>query len=131
MDDLELAKKYLSKARSSKDRGIEFSLSLKRYRQLMLTKRCFYTGIVLTKPEGDKRKFSDLTIDRVDCNEGYTDSNSVACCNGINQLKSQWEDPNSELTVDHVYRAAKKTKEKLKNVKKKKIKQPETEDQGD
>lgn len=82
MEDIVLAKKYCALYSSAKTRQIEFTLTLKKLRNLLKAKRCFYTGIPFEET-GDYAR----TIDRVNSNLGYTDENTVACSNKINSLK--------------------------------------------
>jgi hypothetical protein len=95
--DLKIAKKLASKEKDAKRRGIEFALTFQSMKNLMKAKRCYYTGIILTEPAGlnddqiGGRLMSDRTIDRIDCNKGYVPGNVVACCNGANNLKAQFE----------------------------------------
>jgi len=92
--DLMVANRFRNKYKNSKDRGIEFSLSFRAMKNLLSAKKCYYTGLLLTNPEGPeegKMKPSDLTIDRIDCKRGYVSGNVVACSNAANQLKAQFE----------------------------------------
>jgi repressor of nif and glnA expression len=89
--DLYVAKKMSSKASNAKDRGIEFNLTFASMRNLLSAKKCYYTGLPMTKPTGVKQVGSDLTIDRIDASKGYIKGNVVACCYAANQLKSQVE----------------------------------------
>ncbi|AMR57873.1 putative anti-sigma factor [Pseudomonas phage vB_PsyM_KIL4] len=91
--DLYCAKHLQWKAENAKKRGINFDLSFQSMKNLMGAKRCFYTGILLTKSSGKEAelRLSDFTIDRIDGSKGYTSGNVVACCYGANQMKSQFE----------------------------------------
>ncbi|AMR58042.1 putative anti-sigma factor [Pseudomonas phage vB_PsyM_KIL5] len=91
--DLYCAKHLQWKAENAKKRGINFDLSFQSMKNLMGAKRCFYTGILLTKSSGKEAELqlSDFTIDRIDGSKGYTSGNVVACCYGANQMKSQFE----------------------------------------
>jgi repressor of nif and glnA expression len=89
--DLYVAKKMAAKAQNARDRGIEFNLTFAGMRNLLKAKRCFYTGLPMTKPGSAKQIATDLTIDRVDASKGYVTGNVVACCYAANQLKSQVE----------------------------------------
>ncbi len=89
--DLYVAKKMSAKSQNAKDRGIEFSLTFASMRNLLSAKKCYYTGLPMTKPTGAKQIGSDLTIDRIDASKGYVKGNVVACCYAANQLKSQVE----------------------------------------
>lgn len=79
MNDLKLAQMYINKARSAEQRGITFTLSFSRYKQLRKTKRCFFSGVLLT--------CDNFSLDRLDNSEGYTDSNTVACDEVLNKRK--------------------------------------------
>ena len=94
MNELKLARAYLSKAQSSKARGIEFNLSFTSYKNLYRAKRCFYTGIQFD--EQHKK-----SIDRIDNSKGYIKGNVVACWDQVNHLKSFTEN-GSGLSMQHV-----------------------------
>lgn len=89
--DYIVARKYASKYNNAMKRGIEFTLTLSNIRTLMNKKTCHYTGIKLTKNLGEPPLFSDITLDRVNPELGYTKGNTVACCHAANQLKSTLE----------------------------------------
>lgn len=89
--DLYVAKKMSAKAQNARDRGIEFSLSFASMKNLLKAQKCYYTGLPMTRPTGQKQIGSDLTIDRIDASKGYIKGNVVACCYAANQLKSQVE----------------------------------------
>lgn len=91
--DLYCAKHLAWKAENAKKRGIEFNLSFQSMKNLMGAKKCFYTGIPLTKSTGKESelKLSDFTIDRIDGSKGYVRGNVVACCHAANQMKNQFE----------------------------------------
>lgn len=93
--DLYCAQHLIWKRDNAKKRGIEFNLSFQSMKNLMGAKRCFYTGIALTKstgkePNGELR-LSDATIDRIDVTKGYVSGNVVACCHAAKQMKNQFE----------------------------------------
>lgn len=93
--DLYAAKHLVWKAENAKKRGIEFNLTIASMKNLLTAKKCFYTGIALTKstgkePNGELR-LSDATIDRIDVTKGYVSGNVVACCHAANQMKNQFE----------------------------------------
>ncbi len=90
--DLYCAKHLTWKAENAKKRGIEFDLSFQSMKNLMGAKRCYYTGIALTKSTGNgEMRLSDATIDRIDGSKGYVKGNVVACCHAANQMKNQFE----------------------------------------
>ena len=91
-NDVEFAQrvltKYKNKVQNAKERGIEFSLSLTSFINLMKAKKCQYSGVTLTEPEFGNPSPTDRTIDRIDPNKGYVKGNVVVCCHAANQLKS-------------------------------------------
>lgn len=89
--DCYVARKLNAKANNAKDRGIEFNLSFQAMKNLLSANKCYYTGIVLSKPDAGAQKANDLTIDRIDCTKGYVRGNVVACSYAANQLKAQFE----------------------------------------
>jgi len=102
MDDLEVAKRYVNKAHSSTDRGLEFSLTFTGYKNLMKAKKCYFTGIALTtKPRSLKGiRQTDRTLDRLDSKIGYVKGNVVACCHAVNKFKSYWESDSNIITEE-------------------------------
>lgn len=84
IDDLQVAKKYLQLNHSAVDRGIEFSLSLKKVRQLLKQEKCYFTKEPFVNEVNHPKQKS---IDRLDNAKGYTDSNTVACHTSINMKK--------------------------------------------
>lgn len=82
--DTDVVKKYSSMESSAKSRGIPFSMSLTKVRQLMTAQRCYYTGVVFD----DSKEETKRSADRVESDGGYTDDNVVPCTVKINQLKS-------------------------------------------
>lgn len=90
--DLYVARKMQSKFNNARDRGIEFNLSFAAMRNLLRAKKCYYTGIPLTRAEkGAELRASDLTIDRIDNTKGYVHGNVVACCHAANNMKAMAE----------------------------------------
>jgi hypothetical protein len=95
--DVELAKKYITKATRAEKANIDFELSFFEYKKLMNRKTCAYSGLVFSEVNEKnewKHPWQGRTIDRIDNSKGYISGNVVAVCNGVNKLKSQWEDPN-------------------------------------
>jgi hypothetical protein len=88
LSDIDVASKLLNLRNSASTRNIEFDLSFNKVKQVMNTKKCFYTGVKLI--QGNKNNLNDynvLSFDRVDNNIGYIDSNVVACSQGFNKIK--------------------------------------------
>ena len=103
MDDVRLAKWYINKFNSSKDRGIEFSMSITTLRNISLAKKCYFTGLILD----DKTR----TVDRVDNTKGYVKGNVVACHTSFNNLKSLIENPINSLDMKICIRGLTKWRE--------------------
>ena len=100
MNDEEIAKMYLAKIQSSKDRKVDFELPFNEYKRLINTKFCGYTGIEFCDYENNipKDRNRGRTIDRLDNTKGYISGNCVAVCNAANHIKSLWEDPQNPIT---------------------------------
>jgi hypothetical protein len=81
--DIDVATKFMSLKHSAQSRGIEFGLSLSRVRQLLNTRRCYFTRLPFEQ-EGPFAR----SIDRIDSSRGYVDDNVVACTIEINRRKS-------------------------------------------
>ena len=102
MNDYALAKRYVNKVKSCKDTGQTFTLSLSDFKKLYNRKTCYYTGVKLNYTTNSS---NSLTLDRIDCNIGYTPENTVACCHAFNALKATWENPRNTLTQKRVAKA--------------------------
>lgn len=90
--DLEVANKLIKLFQSAKDRNIEFDLTLKKVRQLLQVKTCFYTGV-----EFEETGPLSRSIDRVDSDQGYVDDNVVACTVDINGKKANLTNEEIEM----------------------------------
>ncbi len=92
--DLYVAKWMMNKAKNCEQRGISFNLSFVSCRNLLKAKKCYYTGVALTKTRTDtgaNQKPTDFTVDRIDSSKPYEKGNVVVCCHFANQLKNQVE----------------------------------------
>lgn len=101
IDDYTIAKKLVQLKQSADSRGIEFTLSFRKVKNLMNSKVCYYTG-----KKFSKKGINAKSIDRVDSTKGYTDSNVVACTTDINRKKSN-------LTIEEIRMISKKTETHL------------------
>jgi len=111
MDDLTIARKYISKASKANHDGYEFKLSFTSFKNMMRSKKCKATGLTLTNPKKDgSRKFTDRSIDRLDNKKGYVKGNVVALCSGANTLKAMFENDQNPLTPEMAIKVAKFTK---------------------
>ena len=108
MNDLRIARKFLTKATNANKSGTTFTLTFAQFKKLMMVKRCAYTGIVLTEPTSTHQIPTDRTIDRIDASKGYEVGNVLTACYAINQLKSFFEKPESPLEIKHLKRMVKK-----------------------
>lgn len=80
--DVYVANKMCSLYGNAQRRGVEFDLSFSKLKKVMHTKKCYFTGVALNRVDGDPNQ---LSIDRLDNNVGYVDSNIVACARGFNE----------------------------------------------
>lgn len=87
--DIQVSRKHLQLYKSAVERGKDFNLSYAHVRRLLLRKRCAYTGVELTKPNGETMLPTDRTIDRIDASRGYVIGNVVAVSHAANQLKER------------------------------------------
>lgn len=95
MIDTLIAEKYLNKYHNARNMKIEFNLSFTSFKNLMNSKKCYYTGVQMTtKLSGKTIKGTDRTVDRLDSNKGYIKGNVVACCHTVNKIKGTLENPN-------------------------------------
>jgi hypothetical protein len=86
-DDIKICQAYIRTVQGAKDRGIECTLSLKKFQQLKRTTRCYYTNTKLTIGEPAKAQADNWSLDRLDNDKGYTDNNVVVCSQRINAKK--------------------------------------------
>lgn len=94
--DIEVASKLISIHRKCIDNKLPFDLSYRRVKQLLNTKKCFYTGEELT----------DLTrsLDRIDPAQGYTEHNVVVAHTRFNMRKNNL----TPLEVKQIYNGLKR-----------------------
>lgn len=112
MFDAYVARRYISKFSSAKNRGIAFELSFAEFKRLMTAKRCHYTGISMTSVKDNTPVFSDRTLERIDSSEGYTKQNTVVCCHGMNSLKNKCIEQ-GQMTPKQLVKAANKIEKYL------------------
>ncbi len=105
-NDLAIAKAYIAKASSTKDRGLEFDISFTSFKNMCRAKKCYFTGLDLT-PE-------NFSIDRVDSSKGYVTGNVVACHKAFNNFKSLYENKENVLDLDTALRGLLKVKKHIK-----------------
>lgn len=97
--DFYVSKKYLLLNERSKQKKLDFNLSLSDLKRLLSLKRCHYTGVVLT--DDDPNLSTHRTFDRIDNKQGYIKGNVVVCSLQINQIKSNlFESPNSVTSIE-------------------------------
>lgn len=95
---MEIARKYLSKFHNAKRDHVEFDLSFTSFKNLMKSKKCYYSGNLMTsKRRGKPIRATDRTVDRIDSNKGYIKGNVVACCHTANKMKGTLE--NDEFLI--------------------------------
>lgn len=111
-----VANKYRGKVENAKSRGIDFSLTLNEFRNILMKKRCAYTGIHLTIHRHGNPDKSDLTLERIDSKLGYMKGNVIAVCAAANSVKGVFEDPNNFLSVNDAVRMFSKIGEFARNI---------------
>lgn len=90
--DDDVVSKYCSIKSSAKSRGIEFNLSLTSVRNLLKSKKCYYTGE--TFGQHVKKSF-----DRKNPSKGYVKGNVVACSEKFNLFKERIEHMDSKASA--------------------------------
>ncbi len=98
ISDIEIALKMCQISASAKSRNIPFDMSFKKIKQLLLTKRCYFTNVELNNIHNDENQ---LTFDRVDNTKGYIDSNVVACSKRFNTVKGNL----TPIEIELLYKA--------------------------
>lgn len=104
--DLDIAKGYLNKAQSAKDRDLDFELSFSFYKRCLNKKRCYYTNKLMDRSSKELAP----TLERLDPKIGYTESNTVVVCKLANSIKSVWE--HSDISINDIERMIKKLKKR-------------------
>lgn len=83
---------YRNKINSCRARKIEFLLSRQDVIELLKVEHCAYTGVKLTRTGSNNiRRPTDLTLERVDCEKGYTVDNTISVCYAANNIKAFFE----------------------------------------
>jgi len=95
MDDIEIARYYISKYINAKTKGIEFTLSFNEFKRVVTRQTCYYTRIPFNKDVPALFR----TLDRIDNTKGYEKGNVVACLHCVNNIKSFIENTNNPLTL--------------------------------
>ena len=98
MQDIDIAKRYVSKAGNAKSTNKDFTLTFPQFKKLMKQKTCYYTGIILDTENKDSLNY--LTLDRIDASIGYTKANTVAAAHCVNQFKSMFENSTSHINIE-------------------------------
>ena len=98
--NLMVARKYITKCNNATNKGIDFTLTLPDVARIMKTKKCYYSGIDLSK--------DTITIDRIDNSKGYIKGNVVACHDEVNAFKGTIENPATFINKDMALKVLKK-----------------------
>ena len=88
-------KRYRNKKTDARRRGIEFSITLEQFTDIVMQETCFYSKKKLTVFD------DDFTIERLDSNLGYVDGNVVICKQEYNNVKSKF----SKEQINNIYKA--------------------------
>lgn len=92
--DIKLAELYLYKVHNAQERNIEFSLTLKDFKAILMRKRCQYSHKLFRNEDG-----LNPTLERVDSSKGYTKDNTILVMQKMNKLKNMlMETPRRKYT---------------------------------
>lgn len=81
--DVELAKKYVSKSLNSANANHEFQITFTQFKRMRLRKKCALTQVSMD--------LSNSTLDRINNTIGYIPSNVAGVRQDVNQLKGTIE----------------------------------------
>lgn len=112
--DLELyvAEFYAKKLKDCRTQGKVFTLTLSDFKKIISSKTCYYSGLALTHSgagttrDASDLRFTDLTLERIDCQVGYIKGNVKAVASGFNKLKSVFENPSNPVEFTDLYKFA-------------------------
>ena len=107
MKDVNIARKFITKYKDAKARGLEFDISLVSFKNMMKSKKCAISGMLLTDSNRDPARFSDRTVDRIDSNKGYVKGNVMCVCSGINKFKGILENNEHPMNLESVEKVIK------------------------
>lgn len=85
---------FRSYIKGAKRRSLEFKLTFKQFKKLILSK-CYYCGegeSNKTRHSYDKEKVHIIGVDRLNNDVGYTKENSVPCCGICNYMKRKFSE---------------------------------------
>jgi len=81
---------YQQKYSNCLNRGVEFKLTFAQFKKLLKTKTCYYTNKPMIHEFGLQVKpFNHVSLERLDSTKGYTSTNTVAVCHGMNELRNK------------------------------------------
>ena len=89
----------------AKRRGYAFTLSLERF-TFITSQSCYFCGAKPLQVKRSRSRMGDYVyngIDRLDNNGGYTEENSVACCDACNGAKCKMSEQEFLDWVKRVY----------------------------
>lgn len=80
-----IARVFLAKKRDAAEKGIDFNLTLTSIRNILRSKKCYWSGVPI---DIDMVNGGKISIDRIDATKGYIVGNVVACSTEANKFKS-------------------------------------------
>lgn len=107
--EINLTKKYASKAHNASQAGHEFGLLYPQFKRMRIRKTCALTGLPMD--------LSTSTIDRIDNRKGYLPENSAGVRQDINQLKGKMEyliSTTPDVEWKHILRMVERTIKSIK-----------------
>lgn len=93
-----LQHRFLGAKDRAKRNGLEFDLTKEVLKSMWESQKglCAITKIPMTYTLDDGRTFTNVSIDKIDPNKGYTQDNIQLVCMAINQMKS-------DMTMEDLY----------------------------
>ncbi|APC46065.1 HNH endonuclease [Vibrio phage vB_VspP_pVa5] len=107
--EINLSKKYVSKAGNAKQAGHDFELMFPQFKRMRMRKTCALTGLPMT--------VETPTVDRIDNSKGYLPENSAGVRHDINQLKGRMEQlvsTTDDVEWTHILRMVERTIKSIK-----------------
>ena len=96
MNQVEIAEKYVQKAKNAKSRRMEFSMSLYSFSNIVTQTHCAYSGIKFDK------KDNILSLERIDNSIGYVDGNVIPVILKLNNIRDSHTLESIELEIDSI-----------------------------
>ena len=92
----------------AKTRNLDFEITYKFIQELWVNQKglCYYTNIPMKLTARQKNPYQ-VSIDRMDSSLGYTEENTVLCCQCVNYMKNDYLLKDFNLFIDSLKEALK------------------------